>query len=250
MKVSNWRKTIVATIMAAGIWIPGVAQAVNIPLLDASFEDYGVGSVGYAYAKNPIGEYRPTSAWVDDMSSPYGLYTQDDHNSNWLYTTSYADTNGRPAPKSAGQAMHGHHNYNGQITSAVFQAGVTYTFSIWAQNDVNLNDQNGAYLYIFDGTVPFDQSTALVGPLITAINQRGALMDSAQSQANWTQISTSYLVPQGSPAIGHLVGVGFFGRRDTAFDDAVLSDSTVPEPASIILIGASGLSLLGIRRRR
>jgi hypothetical protein len=224
----------------------------NIPLGDADFETYTVGASGFAYAKNPDGEYRGPSQWVDDITNPYSLpaYTQDDHNSNWLYTTTYAGNSGRGAPRSGMQAMHGHHNYSGQVTSATFQAGVTYTFSIWAQNDVLLNDQNGAFLYIFDGSAAFNHGVALVKPLFTAINQRGAMMDNAQSQMNWTHISTSYLVPNGSPVIGKPVGVAFFGRRDTAFDDATLTDSTVPEPATVILAGIGGLSLLAVRRRR
>jgi hypothetical protein len=50
----------------------------------------------------------------------------------------------------------------------------------------------------------------------------------AQSKALWQQISVSHTVAAGAPEIGQPVGVGFFGRRDIAFDDASLSvDTTI-----------------------
>jgi hypothetical protein len=250
MKVSKWWKKLSAAIVAAGISVPGVAHAINIPLGDPSFEAYTVPARGYAYAADPLGAYRPTSAWVDDLDAPPG-YVQDDGHSNWIYNTAYADASGRAAPRTGNQAMHGLFNYTAQETTATFQAGVTYTFSIWAQNDIVLNDTNGAFLYIFDGNVPFKDANALAGAgasAITAINKRDASMTAAQSSANWSKIGISYTVPLGAPEIGHPVGVGFFLRRDTAVDDASLT--ATPEPTTMILVGMSGLSLLACHRRR
>ncbi len=91
MKVSNWRRKLIASIIAGGALAHGAAYAVNIPLGDPSFEDYTVpASPGYAYAAPPFGSYRPTSAWVDDLDSPPG-YTQDDGDSNWLYDAAYGE---------------------------------------------------------------------------------------------------------------------------------------------------------------
>src|SRR4029079_11908049 len=96
---------------------------------------------GYAYAaataEAPL-PYRPTSAWVDDLNSPAG-YTQDDFDSNWLYTAAYRETRAthrRAAPRTGVQAMHGLFNYNAQVTTSVFEAGKSYTFSVWAQGDI------------------------------------------------------------------------------------------------------------------
>jgi hypothetical protein len=256
MKVTNWCKKLSAAIVAAGISLPSMAYAINIPLGDPDFETYVVpANPGYAYAANPSGAYRvsppPLSAWVDDLDNPPG-YTQDNSVSNWLYDSAYAEAtqfSKRPAPRSGNQAMHGLFNYSAQETSAVFEAGVTYTFSIWAQNDELLNDTNGVFLYIFDGTVPFSDANALAGVLHTAINQRQTGMSAAQSQANWTQISVSHTVALGAPEIGNPVGVGFFARRDSAVDDATLE--AVPEPITVALVGVGlgGLALLGRRRR-
>src|SRR5262245_48203227 len=128
MKVTNWTKKLSAAIVAAGIWVPGVAQAINIPLGDPSFETYVVPARGYAYAADPLGAYRvnpaPLSAWVDDLDSPVG-YTQDNGVSNWLYSSAYAEATTftkRPAPRTGNQAMHGLFNYSAQETTAVFQA--------------------------------------------------------------------------------------------------------------------------------
>lgn len=246
MKVTKWWKKLSVAIAAAGIWVPGMAVAQNIPLGDPSFEAFVVPSAGYSYANT----YRPTSAWVDDLDNPPG-YIQDNVNSAWLYNSTYAEdpTNSRrAAPRTGNQAMHGLANYSAQETSAVFEAGLTYTFSLWAQNDEVLDNTNGVFMYIFDGTVPFSDANALAGALILAIPQRAAGMTAAQSQANWGQISISHTVAPGAPEIGHPVGVGFFARRDSAVDDATLS--AVPEPSGVILAGLGGVAWLVARRRR
>lgn len=246
MKVTKWWKKLSAAIVAAGIWAPGAAFAINIPLGDPSFEDFAVPALGYAYSNT----YRPTSAWVDDLDSPPG-YTQDDGNSAWLYTATYAENptfSRRASPRTGIQAMHGIANYNAQETNAVFEAGNTYTFSIWAQNDEILNETNGLFMYIFDGNVSFSDANSLSSQLFTTeIPARGAGMNDAQSQANWVKLSIEHTVAAGAPEIGHPVGVGFFARKDTAVDDASLD--YVPEPSTLILVGMSGLSLLGLRRR-
>lgn len=255
MKVTHWWKKLSAAIVAAGIWVPN-AYAVSIPLGDAGFETYVVpASPGYAYAANPVGAYRvspaPLSAWVDDLDAPAG-YTQDDGASNWIYVSTYAEasaTNKRPAPRTGNQAMHGLFNYSAQETSAVFEAGATYTFSLWAQNDQLLDNTNGVFLYIFNGSLPFSDANSLASTLHTAtIPQRAAGMTAAQSQANWALISVAHTVAAGAPEIGQPVGVGFFARRDSAVDDASLD--VVPEPGTILLVGMSGLTVLGLRRRR
>ena len=141
--------------------------------------------------------------------------------------------------------MHGLFNYTAQETSAVFEAGLTYTFSLWAQNDELLNDTNGLFMYIFDGTVPFSEANSLADILHTAaIPARTAGMTEAQSQANWALVSVSHTVLPGASEIGHPVGVGFFARRDTAVDDASLE--AVPEP----VIGHPGRNRGGGARAR
>jgi hypothetical protein len=249
MKVTNWHRKVVAALVAAGISIPGVAYAVDIPLGDPGFENFVVPAIGYAYADT----YRPTSAWVDDLDSPPG-YTQDNAASSWLYNAAYAESpanSRRASPRTGNQAMHGLANYSAQETTAVFEAGMTYTFSLWAQNDEILDQANGLFMYIFDGAVPFSDANSLanLGGAFTTINQRQPGMSAAQSQANWTLVSVSHTVAPGATEIGHPVGVGFFARRDTAVDDASLS--VVPEPTTFALAGlGAGAIALAARRRR
>lgn len=249
MKINNWCKHLAGALLAAGIWLPNVSYAVNIPLGDPSFEDYVVpAAVGYAYSN----EYRPTSAWVDDLDSPSG-YTQDDGDSSWLYDAAYAENasnSRRASPRTGNQAMHGLANYTAQETTAVFEANRVYTFSIWAQNDEVLDNSNGLFMYIFDASLPFSDANSLanLGGAFTAINQRQPGMTAEQSQGNWTQVGVSHTVAPGAPEIGHPIGVGFFARRDTSVDDATLS--VVPEPATVVLAGLGGVALLAGRRRQ
>ncbi len=273
MKVTNWTKKLSAAILAAGIWVPGLAYATSIPLGDPSFEVYDVTphNGGFAYAQPDLtfgytGAYRPPTAggvapspWVDDLDSPPG-YTQDDSSSNWIYNLAYGESSAahrRAAPRTGNQAMHGLAHYSAQVTNAVFEANTTYTFSIWAQGDIDATDtSSGVFLYLFDGTVPFSDATSLT-PSLPAFTvgggnfaNRGPRMSPAASQANWTQISRSLFVPPGAPEIGHPIGVGFFGRLDAAVDDATLTSTGVPEPSTVMLVGMAGLSALGVRRRR
>lgn len=232
MKVTNWRRKLMQGLVAAGVLVPSASHALDIPLGDPSFDNYVVSaSLGYAYAANPGGAYRPTSPWVDDLDSPTG-FTQDNHSSNWLYNAAYAElaTNSRrAAPRTGNQAMHGLvGNFNAQELTNVFEANKTYTFSIWAQNDENLNETNGLGLYIFDGNVPFNPLAASGGVLAgnnftTTVPQRAAGMTAAQSQANWAQFSVTHIVSAGAPEIGHPIGVGFRAFKDSAVDDATLS---------------------------
>lgn len=259
MKVTNWRKKLTASIVAAGIWVPGLAQAANINVPDGDFGTYSVPSRGYAYAADPLGAYRPTSPWVDDLSHNSGNYIQDNGSSNWLYNTAYATTNNRATPRSDSQAMHGLARYSAQVLTGLgstFEAGQTYTLKVWAQDDrptplVPPNTSQfptGVFMYLFDGSAPFDDATALakITHEGSAINDRPPSMTAADSKNNWTELTLSY-TPTGG-AIGKPIGVGFFVRRGTAIDDVSLS--SVPEPTSIILVGLSGLTLLGLARRR
>src|SRR5262245_57824822 len=227
MKVANWTRKIVASILAGGALTPGLCRALDIPLGDPSFETYVVPATpGYAYAVPPNGSYRPTSPWVDDLDSPPG-FAQDAGSSNWIYGAAYAEaaaTNKRPAARTGNQAMHGlDGNYNAQKLVNVFEADKTYTFSIWAQDDVNHDQNHGVGLYVFDGNKPFSAANAINGVFFPTLNQRAAGMTPAQSQANWGKITVQATVFAGDQAVGHPIGVGFRAFRDSAVDDATLS---------------------------
>jgi hypothetical protein len=241
MKVSNWCKKLMATIVAGGALAPA-AYAVNIPLGDPSFEVYTVpASPGYAYAADPLGAYRvgplPISPWVDDLDSPAG-FTQDNGDSNWIYDANYGENhnvnNKRPAARTGGQAMHGlDGNFSAQEIANVFEADKTYTFSVYGQNDVLLDQGDGLGLYVFDSTVPFSATNALSSAnFTTAVAHRTLAMTEAQSKANWSLHTVKYTAFTGDPQVGHPIGVAFRAFRDTAVDDAALQ----VDPATNTLI--------------
>jgi hypothetical protein len=254
----NWSR-LSAAVLAVGVLMPDVGQAAPIPLGDSSFENFVVPpAAGYAYAAPPpAGAYRPTSAWVDDLDSPPG-YTQDDNDSNWLYTSAYAESSSarkRASPRTGTQAMHGLFNYNAQETSAVFEAQQTYTFSIWAQGDSDATAASSrVFLYLFNGDIPFSEANSLIfrrfGVDTGDFLNRPIAATAAESQSLWQQISLSYTVQPGAPEIGHPVGVGFWMADDGAVDDAALSVSGVPEPDAAAVSFLGGMWLIRRRRRR
>jgi hypothetical protein len=267
MKVTNWTRTIFASLIAAGgLWV-SQAHALNIPLSDPSFEAYAIPTGGpsgsqYAYASL----YRPTSSWVDDQDHFSAPYVEDTNPSSFLYTTAYADKGSgarRGSPRTGNQAMHGLFRYTTQEVSNVFEAGKTYTFSIYAQGDHDADPNGGSwqsrvFLYIFDGTIPFSEANSLISDRYSPIDSinngpddfvnRDPSWNATQSQAGWTQISLSWTVLHGAPEIGHNIGVGFWSGDDAGLDDASLT--VVPEPWSAALIGMGGVSMIGLCRRR
>jgi hypothetical protein len=240
MKVTNWRKKIIASIVAGGALVPGLGYAVDIPLVDPSFELYVVpANPGYAYAAPPNGSYRPTSPWVDDLDNPPG-FTQDNGNSNWIYDAAYAEMdvtppiNRRPAPRTGNQAMHGlDGNFNAQELVTTFQADKTYRFSVWAQNDIALDQGDGLGLYVFNANVPFSIANSLSqANFTTSVSHRTLAMTPAQSSASWSQHTVQHTVFAGDPAVGQPIGVAFRAFRDTAVDDATL---TVDDASNFLL---------------
>ncbi len=227
MRVTNWRKKVYASLVSAGLIMPQVAYAVDIPLGDSSFEAYSVAAnPGYAYSN----EYGGVSAWIDDQDNPSANRFENDGDSNWLYIASYGEIppNVRPAARTGLQAMHGLSNYNTQEVATVFEAGKTYTFSVYAQGDSNpVGGDDHAWLYIFDGNTPFSETNSLTfaeySPAGGHFIDRPVSATPTQSKALWQQIDISHTVAAGAAEVGHPVGVGFFGRRDVAFDDASLS---------------------------
>jgi hypothetical protein len=267
MKVTNWKKHVASALLAAGVVLPTTAFAYDIPLADPSFEDYLISTAGsagsqYAYAN----EYRPTSAWVDDQDHFSAPYVQDTNPSSWLYTTGYADKGSgarRGSPRTGNQAMHGLFRYSTQETSAVFEAGKTYTFSIFAQGDHDAepnggNWQSRVFLYIFDGSLPFSEANSLTfarysptdnintGP-DDFVNRDPSWTATQSQQLGWTQISLSHTVLPGAPEIGNPIGVGFWAGDDAGLDDASLS--ATPEPGSLALAGLASVALTCWRRR-
>lgn len=223
MKVTKWWKKIAASLLAAGLLTPCVASAADIPLVDPSFETYAVPGSGYAYANT----YRPTSAWIDDQD----MAGVDNSASNWLYSAAYAEDGPpfRAAPRTGAQAMHGFFHYSTQVTSDVFEAGKTYTFSVYAQGDDDTGgDESRVWLYLFDGANPFSEPTSLnfakYSPLTGDFINRPLGATQAESKALWQQISISHTVYDGDPEVGHAIGVGFWAARDAGVDDASLSE--------------------------
>ena len=248
MIVTNWHKKAVATLAAAGLWLPASAYAVNIPVPDASFEAYVVpAGQGYAYAGLTSNNYRPTSPWISNPDGPSG-YAVDGGptGSNWLYNAANAEASDKPtadfapgkkaSPRTGNQAMHGRGFYSGQELPSVFEAGKTYTFSVYAQGDEGAvsspadNSTSRVWLYIYNGSLPFSEANSLaferfsptdsINPGPDDFVNRDPSWTAAQSKAAWQQISLKYRVIPGSPVVGQPIGIAFWTPFDGAVDDA------------------------------
>jgi hypothetical protein len=166
MKISKWHRKLVAALLASGLLAPAAAQALDIPLGDPSFEQFVVPTTspaaGYAYAGIVPVHYRPTSPWI---SRPGAGNFQDGgpHGSNWIYNSAYAEgastLRKRPAPRTGDQAMHGRGMVSGQKLTEVFEAGATYTFSVYAQGDTDaqifqsVGWNSRVFLHIYDASL-------------------------------------------------------------------------------------------------
>lgn len=158
MKISHWHKVLGASLVACGMLAPEYAAAIDIPLGDPSFEAYVLPNPGVeAYANT----YKTASAWIGRPGA--GNYQNaGPHGSNWLYSATYAEAQAvtkRAAPRTGTQAMHGRGHINGQTLATTFEAGATYTFSVYAQGDndsqllgVPYGWQSRVFLHIYDGS--------------------------------------------------------------------------------------------------
>lgn len=201
MKITNWWKRLATSMVMAGAVSPSLSHAATIALSDPNFEDYkvvlsGTSAVHEIYAtldynhqaytvdhttgyRTPNGSH-VQSAWVSNpgFNGASGYYQDSDGSylgSNYLFRSGTTGSGTRQRPQPRGnttanllQAMHGHYAYNGQVApgGAVFEAGKTYKFSVYAQGNQNNSGTYGSYinsdgfwgsavnLYFFDGTNP------------------------------------------------------------------------------------------------
>jgi hypothetical protein len=237
MKITHWYKRIGAALLASGLLAPAGARAVNIPLPDASFEDFVVPTsspaAGFAYAGIVTPRYRPTSAWV---SRPGAGNYQDGGptGSNWLYNASYAEgahpTTKRAAPRTGNQAMHGDGGHvSGQVVSSVFEAGKTYTFSVYAQgdNDAQLlgppfGYQSRVFLFIYDGDLYGNDITP--GVHNEAVRELSLTYDEDENNPlspNFTYFPHDrFAPPEPVPPDGATMTLGDFVNRNSSWNAA------------------------------
>lgn len=267
MKFTNWRKKFASTLVAAGVFVPGVAIGTTIPIGDSGFEDYSLVAAGggaYAYSDqssfNGSEGYRTSgsgmvSAWEDDR----GLSNNDIKPSNFIYNAAYAEggSHGQAAPVGGGQAMQGRGHYNSQDLTDIYVEGATYTFSIFAQGqDDGTPVDSRFFMHFYDASISGNIEAAANVASIQYREDNGDFSDRdpggsiVDSQNNWTQLSLTHTVLSGAPEIGQPIGIGLWVDSNAAVDNASLEVTGIPEPSTILLVGLGGVSLLTARRRR
>jgi PEP-CTERM motif len=272
MKI-NLRKATASVLTAAGmLWGVTDAYALDHTVGDPSFEQIGLGAGEYYFFQGP-----PNSPFWKDHRNSTGKNRA--YNTTWATVTSP----NTPDPHTGNQAVDGEGAYNWQVLPDTFVADRKYTYTAWVQGyGGNTNDAlDRAWLYLFAGAGPngdIAPGDYLVGNAGTTApgNMDGSSLIRAawhstgtidgifgtgagahsflpfsgfnrDAGSAWTQIGVSYTATAADA--GKRIGLGFWANALGAVDDVGLS--SVPEPTSLILVGAglAGGGLL-VRRRR
>jgi hypothetical protein len=232
MKITNWTRKLSTAIAAGGLIVVatgnGMAEAatINHTIQEASFDGIVLGSGNYAYIKNV-----PNYPWVPTLGN----------NNSWLYNTAYASD--ELSPFSAPNAVHLADGNIYQVINDTFVAGRQYTLSVRVGNQVNQADQNGFGLRLFDGT-----GSTFSGATVFA-TQNYSLGSDYLNDLQWHEVKLEYTAT--AAADGKPIGI-FLGpelaANNISVDNASLT--SVPEPASVALLGAGPVVLWQLVRRR
>lgn len=264
MKI-NLRKATASVLTAAGLmWGASGAQALTHAVGDPSFEQVALGALDYYYFTGP-----PNSPFWKDHPNSSGK--------NAAYNTNFATVTSlnTPDPHSGSQAVDGEGAYNYQVLPDTFVAGRTYTFTAWTQGWGNntSDSQDRFWLYLFAGggaggdLAPGDGAAGNMdnNSILRAAWHSSGTIDSIlktgggahsflpfsgfnrDAGSAWAQVGLNYTAT--ATDAGKRIGVGFWANELGAVDDVGLT--SVPEPTSLILLGAgiAGGGLL-LRRRR
>ena len=163
MKVTNWCKKLSATLVAAGLLAPAVSYAVDIPLGDPSFEAYSCSLAWLCLCGRPAGRLSADQRLGRRLGLPAGIHARQWRQQLDLYLhlrrSYHVHETACTAHRQPGDAR------LVQLQCPRDRGGLRsrqdlHVFAV-VQNDELLNETNGAFLYLFDGTVPFSDANSL-----------------------------------------------------------------------------------------
>jgi PEP-CTERM motif len=240
MKITNWRRKLLAACAAGGFIAPCAAQAADLNtnlITNPGFESVDVGTAGV------YGAFKILN-WSDGPSTPFA------------YT--YALTYDLGGPLAGGGKYYFTPNQsNGAGTDVTAPATILQIIDVSTGPTATAIATGGAKFDLSAYFTSYDNVPGDIGNIelrfVNAMNTgiSAVILSDPAPLAGWKQASTSGLVPVGTAKLHvSLYGTPVFSGPDGYMDNLDLR--IVPEPATVIFVGM-GLAAaagLGLRRRR